>query len=78
MTLTTPLGTVHEVGGDGEVSIFGPAESAESAGDVKVQSQATVFIAFRDSAMPREPVNRTLEQIVECVANVIPRFDQFF
>jgi hypothetical protein len=50
---------------------------ADHAG-VKVDGDVAVYITFRDISMPRVPVDRTLEQIVETVANVIPRFDQFF
>lgn len=45
---------------------------------VKVEHMNPVFVAFDDASMPDEPVDRTLEQIIETVANVIPRFDQFF
>jgi hypothetical protein len=45
---------------------------------VEVDSQATIFVAFSDSSMPLEPVDRTLENIIKCVANVIPQFDSFF
>jgi hypothetical protein len=43
-----------------------------------MDAQATIYVAFQDVTMPREPVDRTLEQIVETVANVIPRFNGFF
>lgn len=45
---------------------------------VQVQPEPTIFVAFEDVLMPHVPVDRTLEQIVETVANVIPRFDRFF
>jgi hypothetical protein len=43
-----------------------------------MDAQPTGYVAFEDVTMPREPVDRTLEQIIECVVNVIPRFDRFF
>lgn len=46
--------------------------------DMEVDCQATVYVAWQDVAMPPEPVDRTLEQIIKTVANVIPRFDPFF
>jgi hypothetical protein len=51
---------------------------ALQSGAMHVDGQASVFVALQDVAMPREPVERTLEQIIETVANVIPRFEQFF
>jgi hypothetical protein len=47
-------------------------------GDVEVYHQATIQVSLQDVAMPREPVDRTLQQVIETVANVIPRFDRFF
>ncbi len=43
-----------------------------------VDTQATIYVTLQDVTMPREPVERTLEQIVERVADAIPRFDEFF
>ena len=43
-----------------------------------VDTQVTTYVALQDVTMPREPVERTLEQIIETVANVIPRFETFF
>jgi hypothetical protein len=62
----------------GEFGVFvvptEPASEKQSP-EVQVKGQATVFVAFQNVAMPREPVDRTLEQIVKCVADIIPRFD---
>ena len=55
-----------------------PAEGPRSGDKMEVYGQATGFVALQDVSMPREPVDRTLEQIVECVATVVERFDRFF
>jgi hypothetical protein len=52
--------------------------TALKSGDVKVNVDAAVQITFRDLTMPREPLDRTLEQVIETVTNVIPKFDRFF
>lgn len=43
-----------------------------------VNVQASVQVTFQDVAVPFVPVAITLEQIIETVANLIPRFDRFF
>jgi hypothetical protein len=43
----------------------------------KVQTQATVYVTWQDPSMPWEPVERTLEDFIKLVANIIPRFDSF-
>lgn len=45
---------------------------------MNVNVQASVQIACQDVAVPDVPIERTLEQIIETVANIIPRFDPFF
>jgi hypothetical protein len=57
---------------------YRPAFTTVGGEEMQVNYQATVYIAFADVSMPREPVDRTLEQIIETVADVIPRFDRFF
>jgi hypothetical protein len=45
---------------------------------VKVKAKNPVCVSIDDPAMEREPVDLMLEQIINSVANVIPRFDRFF
>lgn len=45
---------------------------------MRMYPQVTVQVSFEDFAMPREPVDRTLEDIVKTVADIIPRFQSFF
>jgi hypothetical protein len=54
-----------------------PRPTEEQARSVKVNGQVTVFVSLQNPPMPLEPVDRTLEQIVKCVANIVPRFDPF-
>jgi hypothetical protein len=42
-----------------------------------VNAQAQVFVTLQDVPVPREPVERTIEQIIKTVADVVPRFDAF-
>ena len=47
-------------------------------GDVDVEIDAAASVAVQDVAMPDEPLDVTLEQIIKTVVDVIPRFDGFF
>jgi hypothetical protein len=60
---------------DDQISVGYTAENPLESDHVKMQIQATVFVTFDDVAMPREPIDRTLEQIIKTVAEVIRRFD---
>ena len=55
-----------------------PPPSEPQSREVKVDGQVSVFIALKDSLMPFVPIEGTLEQIIKCVANIIPRFETFF
>ena len=46
--------------------------------DMQMKGKATIYVTWKDVPMPREPADRTLEQIIKCVADIIPRFDRFF
>ncbi len=50
----------------------------ETKTTMEMDNQITVTVTFQDVTMPREPVDRTLEQIIKTAADIIPRFDQFF
>jgi hypothetical protein len=56
----------------------GPHPPTQQTRTVKVDGQVTIFVSLKNSPMPSEPVERQLEQIIKCVANVVPRFDKFF
>jgi hypothetical protein len=45
--------------------------------NMNVNAQPTISVTWQDVTMPHEPVDRTLEDIVKCVANIIPRFQPF-
>lgn len=51
--------------------------SANLPRDVKVDGQVTVFVSLQNAPVPLEPVDRTLENIVKCVADIVPRFEPF-
>jgi len=42
-----------------------------------MHTQATIAITWEDITMPREPVHRTLTNIFETVADVVPKFDRY-
>jgi len=42
-----------------------------------VDIQPTVAVTWEDVTMPREPVHRTLKEIFETVADVVPKFDRY-
>lgn len=46
--------------------------------DMGVEADISICVTFKDITMPREPVDRTLENVLKTVADIIPRFDQFF
>jgi hypothetical protein len=45
--------------------------------NVQMKGEVALYVTWKDIAMPREPVDRTLEQIIKCVKEIIPRFDAF-
>lgn len=45
--------------------------------EMQVHTKATLFVTAQSVAMPNIPIDSALEQIVECVANIIPRFEPF-
>jgi len=46
--------------------------------DVQVISGGSAFITFENPLMPREPAEFTLDKIVKCVADIVPRFEPLF
>lgn len=50
---------------------------AMTEAEAKFQTQTTVHVTWQDASMPREPVQRTIEDFVKLVADIIPRFGQF-
>jgi hypothetical protein len=55
-----------------------PRSPVQSASDVYVDGQATVFITLQDPSMPQEPIDGLAAKAVKCVADIIPRFEPFF
>lgn len=45
---------------------------------VKIDCNLSIFVTWQDIAMPRESVDSTLAKMVECVENIVPRFESFF
>jgi hypothetical protein len=60
------------------VNTADPGGLEQKPGSVKVDGQVSVFVSLKDGAMPLVPVERELEKIVKCVADILPRFEQFF
>jgi len=46
--------------------------------NVQMKGEVAIYVTWKDISVPLVPVDRTLEQIIETVTNVIPRFDRFF
>jgi hypothetical protein len=48
--------------------------------DVPMKGKVAIYVTLQNVLVPRkpEPVDLTLEQIVKCVADIVPRFDRFF
>jgi hypothetical protein len=55
-----------------------PLVSAQLPRSVKVDGQAIFFVSLQNPLVPLEPVDRTIQDIVKCVADIVPRFDQLF
>lgn len=55
-----------------------PGPATQQTRTMKVDGQVTLFISLKDSPVPNEPVEVKLEQVVKCVANIVPRFEKFF
>ena len=43
-----------------------------------MEYQGTIQVTFTNLAVPREPIDLLLQQIVKTVADIVPRFDSFF
>src|SRR5207247_935540 len=41
--------------------------------DVEMKGKATIYVTWKDASMPREPVDLTLDKIVKCAVDIIPR-----
>lgn len=55
----------------------GKTELSTTDANVNVYGKTTISVTFENVAMPLEPVERTLEQVIKCVAHIIPRFEPF-
>jgi hypothetical protein len=79
VTLTTPPIYSHLIKGPITLT-FSRDEIAQRRpmhSDVQMKAQASFCISWKDVSMPRIPVETTLENVIETVAYVIPRFDGF-
>jgi hypothetical protein len=45
---------------------------------VKVDGQVSIFVALQNVPPPLVPVERTVEQVVTCVADIVTRFEAHF
>jgi hypothetical protein len=54
-----------------------PLFSAANPDDVKVDADVAVFVTLQNVAVPREPIGTAVENLVKCVAHIVPRFDRF-
>ena len=72
--------SVSAEGSRGTGVVFYPhSESVRAVSDTRiVETQPSIYVAWQDSALPREPIDRTLERIVEYVESIVPRFDSYF
>jgi hypothetical protein len=59
------------------IAFFRPEDFVEPS-SAEVDHQAAIFIALKESGVPPQPVDKTIAQILETVASLIPRFDAFF
>jgi hypothetical protein len=46
--------------------------------DMPMKGKVISYVTWKDVPVPSVPIDRTLEQIIKCVANIVPRFDSFF
>ena len=81
VTFATPAIFAHLVKEPSQLRL--PRDATAPAGpplqsDVQMKGEVAIYVTWQDVAMPRVPVDRTLEQIIEAVANIVPRFDRFF
>jgi len=81
MTLTDRAGSVSYGSGtfQGHVAPLDKTVDGKVATEVsvKMDDKVATTVTFKDDAMPRESVDRTLEQIIATVAKIIPRFEPF-
>jgi len=66
-----------------EVGGFGYRTEANSItitgkNDMAMDAQPILYVAFKDEAMPRKPVDVILDDIVIAIERIIPLFDGFF
>lgn len=79
--LEAPGATSVSVEGSSATSVgYHPhSESVRAVSDARfVETQPSIYVAWQDSELPREPIDRMLERIIECVENIVPRFDSYF
>jgi hypothetical protein len=55
-----------------------PAAAPALQSNMQMKGEVAIYVTWKDVPVPSEPVDRTLEQIIKAVTNVIPIFDKFF
>jgi len=45
---------------------------------MEMNAQVAIYVTWKDSLMPPVRVDRTLEEIIKAVADIVPGFDRFF
>jgi hypothetical protein len=48
-----------------------PVATRQQPRGVKVDGQVTVFVALKNSPVPAEPVDTTIEKLVKCVTDIV-------
>lgn len=53
------------------------AEGPRLQSNQQMEGKAAIYVTWQDALVPSVAVDQTLERIIECVAKIVPRFDEF-